>query len=326
MDDLEHLHKVSSVRRQSAFERMPSYDMVDEFEEQDAGTEADTDPEQELDVDLEEANNQDNAVMSMLPRTLPKSNISRHLQSIRLRNGLDDNNSATRTSNDSRKHPVIPRDGFSPNSHTLSTPGVNSSDHDTVGDNPLEREDTLSTWQRAPTLKLLRASTYPETEEEQKQTQFLHEQETYKLVVPPNVDSQERLWQEVAHLDEIKKFARELKFSTSMFPKGFEENLGELKKLQNSLVYELRNYNAELEEQERIDIAKQAAADILTFTPPNSLEDSSDSMFKSSSAIRLGGFGSNTNLKAEKYLRELFEKIKEIDSPPIWSLFFFFFH
>lgn len=318
MDELDHIHKVSSVRRKSAVETMPSFVLEDEYDEPEADTEPDTDLEQDLEMDLEEANNQ-NAVMAMLPRTLPQSNISRHLQSLRLRSGNEgDDTTTTSASKDDRSNrPSIATTRNSihnKSNQVLSTPGFNNSSNisDFLGANLLKREETFSTWQRSPNSRLLRASTYPETEEEQKQAQFLRDQETFKLVVPPNVDSQERLWQEVANLDEIKKFARDLKFGTTMFPEGFEENLGELKKLQNNLVHELRNYNAELEEQERIDIAKQAAADILTFTPPDSLHNSSDSLLKSSSAIRLGGFGSSTNLKAEKYLRELFERIKEM--------------
>ncbi|KAL3233767.1 Uncharacterized protein RNJ44_03807 [Nakaseomyces bracarensis] len=328
-DELDKLEKVSSVRRQSEATQMPSFLIDEEFGDPEPESEQDTELEQDF-LDLEEANNQDNSLMFMVPRTLPQSKISQHLQSIRLRSGIDD----SKTDNSSRpnlgrysgrsslirtSNQMLPTLGGGNNSNSNNITNVNNgntnmnNNNDLLGANLLQREDTLSTWQRSPNSRLLRASTYPETEEEQKQSQLLHDRESYKLVVPPNVDSQERLWQEVANLDQIKRFSRDLKFATSMFPQGFEENLGELKKLQNNLVHELRNYNAELEEQERIDIAKQAAADILTFTPPDSLHNNStDSLLKSSSAIRLGGFGSSTNLKAEKYLRELFEKIKEM--------------
>ncbi|OXB42902.1 hypothetical protein B1J92_H05423g [Nakaseomyces glabratus] len=248
------------------------------------------------DVELDLVEDSKDNFMMMVPRTLPTSGISEHLWQKRIRANPSDGAQTL-------EPPSGPVDLLSSadTSQRLKWAGAGP------GPNALTMTTSLLNGE-----KLLRAATYPETEQEQKQARRLHELETPRLVVPPNVDSQERLWQEVGELEQIKSFARQVNMFESMFPHGFESNLNELRKLQNGLVHELRNYNAELEEQERKEIAKQAAASILTFTPPASIHSTDTALLNhSSSDIRLGGF-SGANLKAEKYLRQLFEKITDM--------------
>lgn len=81
----------------------------------------------------------------------------------------------------------------------------------------------------------------------------LERDEPTRLTAQPNFDHQNKLWEELSALYDVKRAAKTMSVYDE-FPKGLEDNLLKLKQLHVKLVQSLRERNAKLEEKKRREI------------------------------------------------------------------------
>ena len=139
------------------------------------------------------------------------------------------------------------------------------------------------------------------------------------LVTRPYVDNQDRLWGELASLEEVKRAAEDINIYRG-FPEGLEEKLKNLRQMHSKLLLLLRERNAKLEEQKRHDIAASAHANSVNQNAGATIFDDGNNTNRGVTGRQATKNASYRQRKMEPivgteetaFIKELVNKVKEL--------------